>query len=311
MPLHPQVQALLEMVKEQGIPPLHEGTVADARALTAAIKDLIGPGPDVAEIRDLKIPTPDGAIPARLYHPTSERAPGLVVYFHGGGWVIGALDDFDAVCQMLAVGSGCDVLSVDYRLAPEHRFPAAPDDAFAALRWAADELSDRRPIVVGGDSAGGNLAAVAARRARDDGGPALVMQLLAYPVTDHDFDTSSYREHGASGYLLGREEMIWFWDHYLPDASGRSDPNASPLRAAELAGLPPAHVIIAEYDPLRDEGLAYAERLAEAGVKVDVDRYDDVTHGFFTMVNYFERGDQAVATAADAIRDAIVTPVKG
>jgi acetyl esterase len=275
------------------------------------IREMLGPGPAVAETRDLKIPGPAGEIPARLYRPTSEPAPGLLVYFHGGGWVVGALPDFDAVCQKLAVESGLDLLSVDYRLAPEHRFPAAAEDAFAALRWAADELAGDRPLVVGGDSAGGNLAAVCALRARDEGGPALAFQLLVYPVTDHVFETASYVEHGDSGYLLGRLEMVWFWDHYAPAVEDRDDPLASPLRAADLSGLPPALVIIAEYDPLRDDGLAYAKRVSEAGVPVTISRYDDVTHGFFTMVNFLERGDEAVAEAAKAISDAVAAPLHG
>jgi acetyl esterase len=211
---------------------------------------------------------------------------------------------------MLAVESGLDLLSVDYRLAPEHRFPAALDDAFTALRWAANELAGDRPLIVGGDSAGANLATVCALRAREAGGPRVEYQLLVYPITDHIFDTSSYVEHGDSGYLLGRQDMIWFWDHYMPDLTQRDHPYASPLRAPDLSGLPPALVVVAEYDPLRDEVLAYAERLSDGGVEVEVRRYDDVVHGFFTLVNYLERGDQAVAEAGKTLAEVAAAPVR-
>jgi acetyl esterase len=224
------------------------------------------------------------------------------VYYHGGGWVIGSVDDWDAVCRALAVAAGARVVSVEYRLAPEHRFPAAADDAYDALVWVAGNLAAGTPLVVAGDSAGGNLAAVTALRARDEHGPELALQILVYPVADHDFTTASYEQYADAGLILNRQEMVWFWDHYVPDPAERSHPYASPLRAEDLSGLPPAHVVIAEYDPLRDEGLAYAARLEAAGVPVTVKRYDDQIHAFFALVNVMDDASHAVADAAEAIR---------
>jgi len=304
VPLHPQAQGLVDMIAESGAPPLYEMSIEDARSVPGVISELIGPGPDVADVRDISIPTPDGGIGARVYVPADDP-PGTIVYYHGGGWVIGSLDDWDAVCRALAVGSGCRVVSVDYRLAPEHRYPAAVADAYAALTWVAANLAGGRPLVVAGDSAGGNLAAVAALRARDEQGPAIALQLLVYPVVDHDLTGSSYQEFSNTGLILNLEEMAWFWDTYAPDVAARADPTASPLRAPDLSGLPPAYVVIAGYDPLRDEGLAYAARLEAAGVPVTVVRYDDQLHAFFTMVNLLESADQAVTAAAAAVRSAI------
>jgi acetyl esterase len=275
------MQALLDALEERA--PIHRGTVAEARTLSRALTSRIGPGPDVASVSEVA--------GGRLYSVGSEA---LIVYFHGGGWVMGALDDFDALCRSLVVASGVDVLSVDYRLAPEHPFPAAFEDALAAL-----EAVRGRPLIAAGDSAGGNLAAAVALAV-----PEVVLQVLIYPVLDHAFDTASYLEHG-SGYLLGREEMIWFWDQYAPEVSMRDDPRASPLRAADVSGAPPLLLVSAEYDPLLDEGRAYAERLAAAGVPVEVQHYDDVTHGFFRLVNLVDRADEAVLRAGEAIRRAL------
>jgi acetyl esterase len=302
MPLHPQVITLLDTFRAAGAPPLTQSTPQQARELSAALRTLIGPGPGVHELRDVAIPIDSGELQARLYRPLERDRAGLLVWFHGGGWVTGSAEDSDAVCQALAVQSDTRVLSVDYRLAPEHPFPTACDDAYSALCWAHDELNGHGALIVGGDSAGGNLAAVCALRARDEGGPPLALQLLVYPVCDHDLDTDSYREHGDAGLLLGHDEMVWFFEHYAPPSVDRDHPHLSPLRSADLSGLPPAHVVIAEYDPLRDEGLAYARRLEEAGVAVKLAYYDDVLHGFFTMVNILERGDEAVSEAAAAIR---------
>jgi acetyl esterase len=292
------------MIAESGAPPLYELTPEQARAIPAALTEMIGPGPEVAAVRDISIPGPGGEIGARVYEPTSDP-PATVVYYHGGGWVFGTLDDWDAICRALAVESGCRVVSVDYRLAPEHRFPAAADDAYAAFVWVSENLAGGKPVVVAGDSAGGNLSAVTALRARDRGGPPIALQVLVYPVTDHDFTRSSYVEHGDSGFLLGTKEMQWFWDHYAPDEKDRSNPDATPLHAADFTGLPPAYVLIAEYDPLRDEGLAYAEQLEAAGVPVTVSRYDDQCHVFFTLVNLMESANQAVAEVGQAIRKAV------
>jgi acetyl esterase/lipase len=301
--LHPDAQRFLGVIADVGAPPLASVTPDEARQAAPFFVDLIGPGPEVAAVRDIEIPGPAGPIHARVYEPVPDPV-GTVVYYHGGGWVLGSLDEFDAVCQALAVASGARVVSVDYRLAPEHRFPAATDDAFAALAWSAEQHADE-PIVVAGDSAGGNLAAVSALRAREAGGPKIALQLLVYPVVDCDLTRPSYVECSADEFFLNRSEMAWFWDHYAPDAAEREHPYASPIRAPDLVGLPPAYVVIAEHDPLRDEGLAYAAALESAGVPVTVARHDDQIHAFFWLVNVMESADRAVADAGAAIRDAM------
>jgi acetyl esterase len=194
------------------------------------------------------------------------------------------------------------VISVDYRLAPEHRFPAAADDAYESFVWVAENLAGGRPVVVAGDSAGANLATVTALRARDEGGPEIALQVLVYPVVDHDFTTASYEQYADAGLILNRAEMVWFWDHYAPDATQRSHPHASPLRADDHSGLPPAYVLIAEYDPLRDEGIAYAAALEAAGVPVTVRRFDDQIHAFFGFVNIMESADEAVSDVGAWVR---------
>jgi acetyl esterase len=301
--MHPQAQGFLAGMAEQGGPPLHELSVEDARGLSGVFVELIGPGPEVAGVRDVEIPVAAGSVAARVYEPVAEPA-GTIVYYHGGGWVLGTLDSCDAVCRALAVESGCRVVSVDYRLAPEHRFPAAPNDAYDALVWIAGSVAHGGPLVVAGDSAGGNLAAVVALRARDEDGPPIALQVLIYPVVDHDMTTGSYEQYGEAELLLNRLAMIWFWDHYVPDVAGRSHPHASPLRADDHSGLPPAYVLVAEYDPLRDEGLAYAAKLDAAGVPVALRRFDDQIHAFFMMVTLMESADIAVAEVGAAIRDA-------
>jgi acetyl esterase len=229
------------------------------------------------------------------------------VFFHGGGFVVGDIDTHDATCRGLAKAAHCIVVSVDYRLAPEHPFPAAPEDCYAATVWVADNAAslggDGARLAVGGDSAGGNLAAVVALMARDRGGPALAHQLLIYPVIDHNFDTASYVENGR-GYLLSREMMMWFWGLYLEDASDGSNPYASPIRAEDLSGLAAATIISAEFDPLRDEGEAYARRLGDADVAVTARRYDGMVHGFFAMTAVLDRAREAVAFAAAELRRA-------
>jgi len=288
---------------ESGAPPLTDMTPEEARQAPATLMEMVGSGPDVAVVRDIEIPGPAGAIPARVFEPAPDLA-GTVVYYHGGGWVIGCVDEWDAVCRALAVASGARVVSVDYRLAPEHRFPAATDDAFAALVWLSAQHPDSS-IVVAGDSAGGNLAAVAALRAREAGGPEITLQVLVYPVVDCDLTRPSYAECTGTKHLLNKAEVAWFWDHYVPDDSQRSHPHASPLRASSLEGLPPAYIVIAQHDPLRDEGLAYAEALKAANVPVTVARYDDQIHAFFVLVNLMESADRAVTEAGAAIRDAV------
>jgi acetyl esterase len=232
----------------------------------------------------------------------------LVAFFHGGGWVLCGLDSHDEACRQLANGTGAIVMSVDYRLAPEHRFPTAAEDAYAATRWLADHGADLggdpARLAVAGDSAGGNLAASVALMARDRGGPALVFQLLVYPVLDHSFDTGSYKEN-ATGYFLTVDAMRWFWAQYLGPHGDGSDPYVSPLRAADLSGLPPAHVVTAEFDPLRDEGEAYAARLSAAGVPTEARRYDGAFHGFFSMTAVLDAAAAASAAAHTALRGAL------
>ena len=280
MPLDPQVKALLDL--QAGAPKPYQQTVAEARASMLARPRI--PGPEMASEADRRIPGPGGDIPIRVYRPHHETGA-VLVYFHGGGWVLGNLDTHNGPCRTLAQGAGCVVVAVDYRMAPEHRFPAAAEDAYAAVKWVSDNaealLVDASKLAVGGESAGGNLAAVVCLMARDRGGPAIVQQWLAYPVTDHSFDRPSYQEN-ATGLGLERPTMEWFWDHYLgPDGDG-SNAYASPLRAKSLAGHPRAIVITCEYDVLRDEGNAYAERLSREGVPVELRCVPGVNHGFLS-----------------------------
>jgi acetyl esterase len=262
---------------------------------------MLPPGPEVATVEDLRIPVRDGEIGARRYAP--EGADNLIVYVHGGGFVIGNLDTHDATCRILANEARATVISVDYRLAPEHPFPAGLEDSYAALCWVAENAAaiggDPARLAVGGDSAGGNLAAVVSLLARDRGGPKLAHQLLVYPATDMRGDTVSMRENG-SGYFLTHDVMVWFSNHYV-SAQERLLPHASPLLAPDLSGLPPATVITAEFDPLRDEGEAYAARLRESGVPVELTRYDGMIHGFFTIL-MFRQAQEAVESATSALR---------
>jgi acetyl esterase len=309
VPLHPQAEQLLELQRTAGVPRLPGLELPAARALFARTVRLTGPGPAVASVRDVTIPVRGDVIGARIYRPTRHNGA-TIVYFHGGGWVLGNLETHDAVCRGIARASSAVVVSIDYRLAPEHRFPTAVDDVFAALRWVSATCDPRGGLVVAGDSAGGNLAAVCALRARDAGGPPIDLQVLVYPVTDHDLTRSSYVEHGASGYMLGLAEMEWFWSRYA-DPAQRGDAHASPLRAPQLAGLPPALIMLAEFDPLRDEGLAYAARLQREGASVEVVMFDDMFHGFFHLVNFMERADEAVDLLGIRVRELARTRASG
>ena len=302
--INQQAQQILDGKAAAGGPPLWEQTPEEGRAVVAANAAVIGAGPFVASVRDVVIPGQAGGIPARVYSPAA-GAPGVVVYYHGGGWVVGSAEDWDASVRALAAASGCDVVSVDYRLAPEHVFPAAVDDAYDALLWAAGTLADGRPLVVAGDSAGGNLAAVCALRARDTGGPSLALQLLVYPVTDHDLDRKSYHQYDGTEFIVNRRDMAWYWNHYAPDPATRANPYASPLRASDLSGLPAAYMVTAEHDPLREEGFAYADRLRAARVPVEHRHYASQIHGFFTFVNLIDDADKAVSEAGEAIRAAV------
>jgi len=307
MPLNPEAQAVLDQLTSSGVPPLHTLSVEGARQLIIDLFVTKADREPVGKVEDRQIPGPAGTIPARICTPRGAGPFPILVYFHGGGWVIGNIETHDAPCRTLSNAAECIVASIDYRLAPEHKFPAGPDDCYAATRWIAEHAAqiggDARRIAVGGDSAGGNLAAVVAQTARDHGGPSLVFQLLVYPVTDHRFDTPSYREN-ADGYFLTKDAMEWFWNHYLGRPADGEQAMASPLRAKNLGGLPPAFIMTAEYDPLRDEAEAYAARLREAGVETKMTRYDGTIHGFFSMGNALTVAKQGMMDATSALRNA-------
>ena len=295
MPFDPQVTVYLDRLRALALPPPWDTPVADARrAYEDSAVGLFGPVAELVAVEDVDA---DG-VPARVYRPVAEALPGLV-YFHGGGWVVGNLGSHDPLCRTLAARSGCALIAVDYRLAPEHPYPAAVEDAWTATLWAAQRFS---PLAVGGDSAGGQLAASVALRARD-ADLALALQALIYPVTDQAFDRRSYRDQ-TEGRALNAEQMTWFSDQYLTDEAQAAEPDCSPLRAADLAGLPPALVLTAEYDPLCDEGEAYARRLSEAGVAVTQRRYDGLIHGFIRMPGMLERATDAIDEVATAVRAA-------
>jgi acetyl esterase len=261
----------------------------------------------IGSVRDERIPGPAGEIPVRIYTPTGEGPFGVLVNYHGGGWVIGDLDTADAVCRSLAETARCVVVSVDYRLAPEHPAPAAVEDAWAALLWAAENLAalgGNGRLAVGGESAGGNLAAVMALMARDEGGPEIHYQLLAYPVVDADLSRQSYVDNGQD-YLLTVDTMQWFWDQYCPDPAGRSHPALSPLKAESHADVAPALVITAEFDPLRDEGEAYGERLREAGVAAEILRFEGLVHDFLATAPLFQSSGKAFAEVAGRLARAL------
>ena len=307
MPLDPQAQAVLDRMVAVGIRPAHTLTIEEARRALEAAHALGGPPEPVQRVEDRVIPGPGGDLRLRLYRPAGSGPFPILVFFHGGGWIRGSLDTHDGLCRSLANRAACLVLSVDYRLSPEVRFPAAVEDCFAATRWVADQAAaldgDPSRIAVGGDSAGGNLAAVVTLLARDRGGPALLYQALIYPVTNYAFDTPSYHENGT-GYNLTRDAMIYYWNLYLGDPADGQNPLASPLKAPDLSGLPPALIITAEYDPLRDEGLAYADRLRAAGVPVQSTCYPGVFHGFLGQAALIDKGKQAIEEVAAALRSA-------
>jgi acetyl esterase len=306
MALHPQCKAFLDMIAASGGRPLHEMAPAEARG-QAIPPELGGPEQAVHRVENRRIPGDGGLIPVRVYYPAGATPLPALVFFHGGGFVLGGLDMSDRACRALANGSGCVVISVDYRLAPEHAFPAAADDAFAATSYVAEHAADfgvdPTLIAVGGDSAGGNLAAVVALRARDAGGPPLAFQLLIYPWVDFADDSPSMREYAADHFLTA-ETMEWFATHYLPAPIDRRQPWVSPARA-NLAGLPPAFVLTAECDPLRDQGEAFAQRLKEAGVPATAKRYEGMIHPFFSLSGIIEGGQTALAEAAAALKTAL------
>jgi acetyl esterase len=304
MPLDEDMKQLLALIAPPGMPALTEVSVEQARANMGALMVAGEPEP-VGRVENRTFPGPAGDVPIRIYTPAGAGAHPALVYFHGGGWVLCNLDTHDGTCRSLCNQAGCVVVSVDYRLAPENKFPAAVDDCYAATRWVAEHAAelgvDAKRIAIGGDSAGGNLTACVALISRDRGGPRFVHQLLVYPVTDAKFDTPSYEEN-AEGYFLTRDAMRWFWNHYLRSDADGANPYAAPLRAQDLSGLPPATVITAEFDPLRDEGEAYGARLRAAGVPTRIERYDGVIHGFFGMGAILAKAKGAVAAAAGELR---------
>ncbi|MGZ4436097.1 MAG: alpha/beta hydrolase [Nocardioidaceae bacterium] len=299
MPVDPQIAGLLAFLEAAGAPPMHEGTAEQARqgfralAVDARPAGAVVP---VASVEDTVLPGPAGQLAARVYRPEADGPVPTVVLFHGGGWVIGDLDTHDNMARSICRDCEAVVLSVDYRLAPEAPFPAAVDDAVAATRWAADhlgELGGTEVLAVAGDSAGGNLAAVVAQQLRDAGGPPLAAQLLVYPATDVTGDYASRTDNGE-GYFLDLPTMGWFMEQYAADPAAHNDPRLSPLRADSLADLPPAVVVTAEYDPLRDEGEAYADALRAADVRVESRRFDGMIHGFIDMGPHSAGAQKAV-----------------
>lgn len=307
MPLEPETLALLDELSGLGLPLFESLPPEQARAVfNAAFQTPPESKEPVDRVEDRTVPGPGGAIPVRLYAPRADAPLPLLVFYHGGGWVLLNLDTHDGLCRKLANAVGCAVVSVDYRLAPEHPFPAAAEDAHAAARWLADHAGelglDPARVAVAGDSAGGNLATVTALMARDRGGPALRAQALIYPVTDASMSHPSVKEN-AEGYLLTRDGMEYFWGHYLNSPEDGSNPYASPLAAPDLSGLPPALVITAEYDPLRDEGERYADRLREAGVQARLSRYAGTIHGFALLSDRLSLGRQAIAEVSQFLRE--------
>lgn len=307
MALDQATTALLEQMAALGLKPLNEQTPAEARERMAALRGEQAPGPEMASVRDTRVRASGGFVPVRVLTPV-ERPRGVIVYYHGGGWVIGKIADFDKLGRVLAQRTGCTVVLVDYRLAPEYRFPTAVDDAWAALRWAGERSAELAqagaPLIVAGDSAGGNLSAIMAQRAKAAGGPAIALQVLVYPVTDCDLESTSYRDP-ANQLMLTRESMIWFWDHYAPAPEARLHPDAAPLRNPDLLRLPPAVVVTAEHDVLRDEGELYATRLIKAGVPVAHRRFAGQMHGFFTMVDILPGAAEAMDYVTAAIEGSL------
>ncbi len=305
--LHPQAEKLLRALAAQPGPPLHTLTPAQVRE-SNSIAQWVAPYEPAASTKDVTIASEHGSIPARLYTPSGTGPFPILIYFHGGGFVFGNLDQADHVCATLSRRGECLVVSVDYRLAPEHRFPAAVHDAIAALAGVATEAremgGDPTRIAVGGESAGANLAAVVARHARDPGVPPLSLQLLLSPwVEMGDFDTESYRLFG-DGPWLPRRNMEYYRDQYLGDLSHARDARASPLRVESFRSLPPAHIITAELDVLRDEGEAYAARLAAAGVPTTLTRYPGMIHSFFLLTGVLEDARKALLECGDRLREA-------
>jgi acetyl esterase len=307
MPLDPQVKILLDQIAAAPGPKLHTLTAPEARRVTG---NMFRVPPEraekIAKVEDRKIPGPAGSIPIRIYTPEGSGPFPVLVFFHGGGWVICDLDSHDGPCRALTNKAGCVTVSVDYRLAPEHKFPAGVEDCFAATKWVAEHAkelnADASRLAVGGDSAGGNLSAVIAQLARDAGGPKIAFQLLIYPATEAELDTYSHKTF--TDYFLTKDDINWFWGHYARTPADRKDPRIAPALAKSFKALPPALIITAEFDPLRDEGEAYGEKLRAAGVPVSVTRYEGMIHGFFSMYEVLDKGKQSIEESAAALRKA-------
>ena len=310
MALHPQCKAFLDRLASSGAPPIEQLPVAEARVIRSEMIEAGGPEQSIAEVQNRTVPGPAGPIAVRVYRPVKNDTLPALVYFHGGGFVICNLDTHDRQCRGLAKASGCAVIAVDYRLAPEHKYPAAVDDAYAATRYIAEHAAefgvDPKRIAVGGDSAGGNLATVVCLLSRDRGGPPLRFQLLIYPLVDFYDESPSMRQY-SKDHFLTRESMDWFTENYLPGREAGLEPSASPTKAKDFKGLPPAMILTAECDPLRDQGEAYARKLQAAGVPVELKRYDGMIHPFFQFGGIIDTARVAMADAASAVRRALGT----
>jgi acetyl esterase/lipase len=308
MPLDPQAQKVVDTIAALNLKPFKDSTPTEAREAMRARTAGLGPVEDVPAVADHRVPVEGGEITVRLYAPAGVGPHPVLVFYHGGGWVIGDLYTHDGLCRSIVNAAGCAVASVDYRLAPEFKFPVAVEDSYTALKWVAANGPrlglDSARLAVGGDSAGGNLAAVMALLARDRRGPRILLQVLVYPVTNYDFGAKSYVEN-ATGYLLTTEDMRWFWRHYLSREEQGQEVTASPMRAKSLADLPPALVMTAGCDPLRDEGDAYAARLRDSGVPVTITQYPGMFHGFMRMTRILDQARAGLDEVATALRKAL------
>src|SRR4051794_30801227 len=309
MPLDPQIEALLAEMRALGAKPFEELSVPEARIAARSFKDLQGPPEDVARVDHLFIPGPTADLPVRIYTPEGTGPFPALVYYHGSGWVVLNIEVCDTTMRALANATGCVVVAVNYQKAPEHPFPVPFEDCWATTLWTFENAEalgiDPARIGVIGDSAGGNLAAAVTLRARDEGAPEIAFQALIYPAVEHGWDTGSAHEN-AEGYLLQRESMHWFWDHYIPDKSLVGDWRVSPLKASDHAGLPPAFIATAEFDPLRDDGRAYHAALHDAGVPVTYVEYDGMIHGFYWMQGVVDGTKRLHEDLAEAIREGLV-----
>lgn len=305
MPLHPQAAKFLDLLNQLKNPPMESLPIDVTRRALILGSAVKRPPAKLARMETRSIPGPDGGeLKIRLYWPVGDAPSAACLYFHGGGWVLNNIDTHDDLVQRLTEASGCLFVSVDYRLAPEHKYPAAVEDAYYALNWVAQHAAelqiDPQKIAVSGDSAGGNIAAALCLMTRDRGGPDIAFQALIYPITDCDFERPSYRDN-ADGYFLTTAQMIWFWNHYVRSAEQMREPYASPIRGS-LRGLPPALILTAEFDPLRDEGEAYAAALREAGVSVEMHRYDGMIHAFLKRVDQFDTALEAITLIGDTLK---------